>query len=311
MVETLKSEIAKHGDKAAIVPIHRLQNIRQDIQDLKAREDLNNFQQYIVNDLYSLAVPDTDFEVRSIILVASPSPSAVKIMFTLKGKKIPSLLPASYVDKNRSPKRIEGYLKAFLNPSGYHILYAPKLPHKLIAVRSGLGAYGRNNLCFVEGMGSFINLNPYFSDLMSDEDTWQEIRQMELCRTCQICLQNCPTAAMMPTRFLINNERCLTYFNEAGGEWNFPDWIDPSSHHTLYGCLRCQTICPMNRQYLTTTREPVDFTEEETAFLLAGKSFELFPDGLKQKVETLDMNNYLGALPRNLRALFNQTLNSR
>jgi epoxyqueuosine reductase len=32
------------------------------------------------------------------------------------------------------------------------------LPLKSLAVRSGLAAYGRNNVCYVPGMGSFLEL---------------------------------------------------------------------------------------------------------------------------------------------------------
>ena len=306
MNETLKNEIINQGDIAAFLPIQRIQNLRQDLQDLNGRGDLNNFQRHIINGIFSLAIPETAFEIRSILIVASPSPSAIKIIFSRKGRQVPVMLPASYTDKNSSPRRIERYLQAFLNPKGCHALYAPKLPHKLIAVRSGLGVYGRNNICYVEGMGSFLNLNPFFTDVPCMEDTWQEIRQMELCRTCQACLLNCPTGAIQPTRFLINNERCLTYFNEAGSEWDFPGWIDPSSHHTLYGCLRCQTNCPVDKPYLDTPVESVEFTEEETASLQEGKTFELFSEDLKQKVKDLDMVDYLGALPRNLRVIFDR-----
>jgi epoxyqueuosine reductase len=303
MLEVLKSEIAKQGDRAAIVPVHRLQNIRQDVENLKGREELNPFQHYIVNDLYSLEIPESDFEIRSIIAVASPSPAAIEILFTWQGESIPLRLPASYVDKDRSSVRIEAHLKASLSPQGYHVLCAPHLPRKLIAVRSGLGRYGRNNISYVEGLGSFLNLNLYFSDIPSVEDPWQDIRQMDICRTCQACLHHCPTAAIIPTRFLIDNERCLTYFNEAGREWNFPEWIDPASHHTLYGCLRCQMACPVNKPYSNTVTAPVEFTEEETAFLLEGRPFELFPEGFKQKVKMFEMIEYLGALPRNLGVL--------
>ena len=306
MIEGLKNEIAKQGDQAAIVPIERLQDIRQDIADLQNRNDLNNFQHYIVNDLYSLTLPEAGFEIRSILLVASPSPSSVKITFTWNGKRIPTMLPASYVDKAKSPRRIENYLEGYLHPRDHHALYAPQMPHKLLAVRSGLAEYGRNNITYVERMGSFLNLNPYFTDIPCTEDTWQDICQMELCRTCQACLQNCPTAAIMPSRFLINNERCLTYFNEAGEEWNFPDWIDPAWHHTLYGCLRCQAICPVNKPYLNILMEPVEFSEEETTFLMEMKPFDLLPESLRQKIDVLNMKDYLGAIPRNIRALFNQ-----
>ncbi len=307
MIESLKIEIGKQGDRAAIVPVHRLQNIRQDVAEVKCREDLNRFQRFILDDLYSLDLPECDFAIQSILVVATPSPAAIEVTFTRNGKRIPEILPTSYVDKEKSPSRIETYLKAFLHPIGYHVCCAPQLPRKLIAVRSGLGMYGRNNICYVEGMGSFLNLNLFFSDIPCTEDQWQDIRHMEICHTCQACLHICPTAAILPTRFLIDNERCLTYFNESGGEWDFPGWIDPLSHHTLYGCMRCQTACPMNTPYLHTRMEPLEFTEEETALLIEGKPFEIFPESLKQKVRALEMMEYLSVVPRNLQVLLNQS----
>jgi epoxyqueuosine reductase len=306
MTGFVTQETLDHGDKSAIVPISRLQDIQQNIGDLKRSGFLNDFQKYIVDDLYALDVPDTDFEIRSILVVASPNPLLARIAFHWQGKRIPLMLPASYLNEVSGPPRIEQYLNASLNPRGYHVQYAPGLPRKLFAVRSGLGAYGRNNICYVEGMGSSPFLATYFSDVPCTEASWHNIRQMDLCKSCKACLNNCPTGAITTDRFLINNERCLTYWNEAGTERDFPEWIPPSVHHTIYGCLRCQTVCPMNKDYLHTIIEPEEFTEEETVFLVEGKPFELFPETLKQKVKALDMYNYLGALPRNLRVLFDR-----
>jgi epoxyqueuosine reductase len=306
MLELLKQEIVRNGDRGAIVPVGRLREIRQDIEDLKGREPLNAFQRYIVNDLHKLDPPETDFEIRSVIIVASPSPSSARLIFTWKGERIPFVVPGTYVDDTATHTRTERYLRTFLASKGRHVECAPRLPRKLLAVRSGLGAYGRNNICYVEGMGSFLILVPFVSDVPCTEDTWHDIRDMEICRTCQACFRSCPTAAIRKGPFLLDNERCLTYFNESDKEPNFPEWIDPSAHHTLYGCLRCQTICPVNKRFLTNTIEAGEFSEEETAFLLEGKSFDLFPESLKQKVTALDMVSYLGAIPRNLRALLVQ-----
>lgn len=284
MIELLKQEIVKHGDKSEIVSISRLQNIKQDIEDLKSSGFLNNFQKYIVNDLYMNDLPDTDFEIRSIFILASPSPLLTKIVFNWKGKRIPLMLPASYIDKETAPPKIERYLKKFLSPRGYHVEYAPRLPRKLLAVRSGLGVYGRNNICYIEGIGSSLVLVPYFSDISCMEETWHEIRQMDLCKDCKVCISNCPTRAITNERFLINNEQCLTYFNEAGREWDFPEWIDPSSHNCIYGCMRCQTTCPMNKEFLKNIIDPVEFTAEETLLLLEGKPLNQFSEKLKRKI---------------------------
>jgi epoxyqueuosine reductase len=306
MTESMIQEILDHDDKSAIVPISRLQDIKQDIENLKSGGFLNDFQKYIVNDLYVTEVPDTDFEIRSILVIASPRPLLARIAFHWQGKRIPLMLPASYLDEVSGPLRIEHRLNEFLNPRGHHVQYAPRLPRKLFAVRSGLGVYGRNNICYVEGMGSSPLLATYFSDIPCTEESWHDICQMDLCKTCKACLNNCPTGAITTDRFLINNERCLTYCNEAGAEKDFPEWIPPSAHHTIYGCLRCQTVCPVNKDHVHTIIEPAEFTEEETVLLVEGKSFELFPEALKQKVKALDMLNYLGALPRNLSILFDR-----
>jgi epoxyqueuosine reductase len=213
-------------------------------------------------------------------------------------------LPASHLNEITGPPKLEQNLNKFLNPKGYYVQYAPRLPRKLLTVRSGLGLYGRNNICYVKNMGSFLFLATYFTNISCVEDEWHEIGHMTSCRTCTACMRNCPTSAIMNNRFLIDNERCLTYLNEANSDQEFPQWLDTSSHHTIYGCLRCQEICPMNKDYLNKIIRPAEFTEEETKFLLKGKPFETFSQTLKQKIEFIDMKAYLGALPRNLKILF-------
>lgn len=302
MWDALLTEIIRNGDKAALFPVSHLQDLKQDVVELKDRNELNHFQRFIVDELYRLDEPQ-DFKATSILIVASPQPSVLKLVFTLDGKRIPAPLPASYADKFKSHLRIEGYVQPFLTPRNYRIAYAPQLPHKLSAVRSGLARYGRCNVTFVEGFGSFINLNTFFTDVPCPQDPWREIRAMDACKNCQACLKACPTGAILPQRFLIDNQRCLTYFNEAGGEYSFPEWMDPAVHHTLYGCLRCQMICPANAPYSQRDGGTVEFGAEETVILMQGKSLDCLPENLRLKVERLEMAEYLSAIPRNLRAL--------
>ena len=54
-------------------------------------------------------------------------------------------------------------LKDIIKESGYKIEYTNKLHVKLLAVRSGLGKYGRNNICYIDDWGSMINLFAYFT----------------------------------------------------------------------------------------------------------------------------------------------------
>ncbi|TCL59716.1 epoxyqueuosine reductase [Hydrogenispora ethanolica] len=302
MIELLSQEILSHGDKSRILPLERLADLQKDIAEFEERQDLNGFQKWIAGSLYQFDSPAADFGSRSLLIIASPNPAYAKVIFHWQGQKVPLIcLARSEMGKKAAPARTKQYLTRFLKPLGYHIQAAPRLPLKRLAVRSGLAAYGRNNICYVEGMGSFFTLVAYFSDIPCDAGDWHELRVMEHCQSCNACLKNCPTGAILPERFLIDNERCLSYFNESPGD--FPDWLPRSVHHCLYDCLMCQRICPQNRERIDHVTGPVEFDEAETALLLSGKTLPEFPPALRRKVRFLGMDEWLGAMPRNIRVL--------
>jgi epoxyqueuosine reductase len=303
MVELLKQEILIHGDKFQILSIERLKDLKKDIEDFKNNEDLNDFQKFIANSLYQFELPETDFVIRSIIIIASPTPAYAKVVFDWQGKKIPLIsLARSYVGKENAPTATKQYLTKFLKPTGYHIKDTSWLPLKSLAARSGLAVYGRNNITYVDGIGSFLTLVAYFSDIECKEDNWHEIRQMDNCSDCTACLKNCPTGAILKERFLINNEKCLSNLNESTGD--FPEWLPKSAHNCIYDCLRCQNICPKNKDYIGNIIGPIEFDEVETDLLLSGKPIEEFSPALEKKVRFLGMDEWLSAIPRNLKVLF-------
>jgi epoxyqueuosine reductase len=115
-------------------------------------------------------------------------------------------------------------------------------------------------------------------------------------------MENCPTGAIRKDRFLIDNQKCLSFVNESPGE--FPDWIPVIAHHTLYDCLICQRICPMNYQQVDNINECISFTEEETYMLLDGKPINTFSEELKTKIYILGIDEWYKAIPRNLKTLF-------
>ncbi|MBN1873490.1 MAG: 4Fe-4S binding protein [Anaerolineae bacterium] len=154
-------------------------------------------------------------------------------------------------------------------------------------------------------MGSFFSFVAYFSDIPCDNDDWVEIRQADVCTHCRICFNNCPTGAIREDRFLIDNERCLSYFNENAGE--FPEWIPLSAHHCLYDCLKCQINCPMNKEYVNNVIGPIRFSEDETDRLLSGSPFDTYPPDLKQKSKKLGLHQWPAGIPRNLSILLART----
>jgi epoxyqueuosine reductase len=194
---------------------------------------------------------------------------------------------------------VKNLLNKILEPSGYNIEYA-RVPQKTLAVLVGLAEYGRNNITYLPGSGSFHRLTTFYSDFPYDKENWQELRYMDLCEECSACTRNCPTGAIPTDRFLLRVEKCLTYHNEHPGDVPFPDWIDSSWHNCLVGCMRCQTICPANKKVIKWIEPGPSFSEEETQLLVSGKTMEELPEETRIKIKKHDLEAYLYVYPRNL-----------
>jgi epoxyqueuosine reductase len=108
---------------------------------------------------------------------------------------------------------------------------------------------------------------------------------------------------------LLHAERCLVFHNEKKGDIPFPDWIDPSWHNCIIGCLHCQRVCPQNKDLLQWFEENVEFSQDETALLLKGVTREQLPAGTAKKLQHLNLLDDIGILPRNLGVFFKKTGN--
>jgi len=289
------------GYKGGVVPTRRLGDLREDIesrhQDALFDEDF--YHERLSS--FEWGPPDTLPDATSIIVVAVPDPQR-RITFHWQGQPVPATVPPTYLHWQGVDKRVEDSLSDILASKGYHVALA-NLPKKLTAGRSGLAAYGKNNVTYVPGMGSFHRLVVLWSDLPCEEEHWQDLRMMETCEKCQACQRVCPTGAIDSDRFLLRAERCLTFLNEKPPEVPFPAWLDPSWHNCLVGCLRCQRVCPENREVRDWMEGHEVFSEAETALLLDGVAEEHLPPETVAKLERLDVIELLDILPRNLSAL--------
>jgi epoxyqueuosine reductase len=181
------------------------------------------------------------------------------------------------------------------------------LPEKLLVVRSGLGAYGRNNVSYVPGLGSFYRPIVLYSDAPCPEDQWHDLQMLERCQSCVACRRACPTGAITAGRFVLRAGRCLTLHNERATEVPFPAWIDPAAHNCLVGCLHCQRVCPENREIWSRVVDGATFTEEETALLREGVPLDQLPATTLDKLQQSGLVDLWQTLPRNLSALLEAT----
>ena len=245
--------------------------------------------------------PEMLQNARSIIIIGVPQ-KINKVNFIHNGTQYQTIIPPTYIysEIRASCKEI---LSKILGKKGYSVERAI-LPMKLLAVRSGLGKYGKNNLCYVDGMGSLTRLEAFYTDYEFPTDDWGEKEIMKACKNCTLCQHACPTHCIPRDRVLIHADQCLTYFNE--NEEDFPSSVPAKSHNALVGCLNCQTICPADRKYLQFNSQTIDFTEEEISLILQKTPREGIPRTLAKKLIDLDMDEYYPLLQRNLTVLMNK-----
>jgi epoxyqueuosine reductase len=87
----------------------------------------------------------------------------------------------------------------------------------------------------------------------------------------------------------------------------FPEWIDPSWHNSLIGCMICQDVCPVNKDYTKWVVPGEEFSEEETLIILKGVSKDKLPLETNEKLKKICMLDSYNLLQRNLGVLINKT----
>ncbi len=301
MERALIHHLEAHGYRARLVSIRRLGDLREAIER-KYRDGL------LDEEFYQERLTGFDFkhpgelpEARSLIIIAYGDPQ-VRFSFRRGGEQFQLVVPPTYLHGEEKDVRVEQAMREFLEPEGYRVAPAA-VPKKTLAACSGLAAYGKNNLTYVGGLGSYYRLAAFTSDLPCDQDSRGAPQMLERCERCQACRRACPTGAIEADRFLLHAERCLTFLNEKPGAVPFPGWLAGDSHTCLVGCMRCQAVCPENLGVRDWVEEGGEFTEDETGLLLGGAPLAGLPASLAEKLERWDLLELYDLLPRNLNAL--------
>lgn len=294
----LTEALERNGYRGRIIAVDRLCELRAEIERLSDDGTIRR-------DFFDAAYAWLEYNAaerlpsaRSVIIIAMPQ-KAYDLSFRWKGETRRVVLPPTYAFHDADQKA-QTLIEEVLQPEGLAAAMIQP-PLKLLAVRSGLSLYGRNNLTYVDGMGSYNRLVAWVSDLDPEEDTWQEARRMPECDHCRRCLDACPTGCIRPEQRLVDAETCLTNLNEFGKP--FPDWVEHSWHNALVGCMACQSVCPKNQPYLKSAAWPYSFDEDETALLLSDPSEESLPRRTWKALQDLSMLYYykVGVIQRNLK----------
>jgi epoxyqueuosine reductase len=292
--------LEKNGCYASVVSAEHAAELGEEVRSLHDHGLLDDefFNDYSA-PYFAQKMPRSLPNPKSIIVVAVPQPM-LRTTFHWKGKAFKFVVPPTYYDANKVNLRVRRLLAEAFEPDKYRFVRAV-LPVKLLAVRSGIALYGRNNITYDPGYGSFHRLVAFYSDYDSPVDNWREKKALPKCDTCKACLKACPTGAIQKDRFLIRAERCLTYLNEKTSDHKFPKWVDPSAHNATVGCMICQKACPYDKEVVDWYEDRGEFSEEETAYLLKGKFTGERSKRMRKKLKHLGLD--LSTFPRNLEVL--------
>ncbi|MCK4751353.1 MAG: tRNA epoxyqueuosine(34) reductase QueG [Bacteroidales bacterium] len=111
------------------------------------------------------------------------------------------------------------------------------------ARKAGLGWIGKNSNLISRNAGSFFFIGEIILDLDLE---YNAIPESDFCGSCTLCIEACPTRAILDNRTL-DSQRCISYQTiENKGE--IDSELKGNLANRFFGCDICQDVCPWNRQ---------------------------------------------------------------
>ncbi|TFG18125.1 MAG: epoxyqueuosine reductase, partial [Promethearchaeota archaeon] len=160
----------------------------------------------------------------------------------------------TYLDDDRMTKgqlyqRIKAF-RGFLRENRIDSRVPFNIPHRLSAARAGLGTFGKNNFFYsnkVARKSSWITPIPILIDQeFAPDEPSIEVGCPQWCKN--TCISSCPTGALRKPN-TIDPRKCISYLTYYGEGITPIELREPMGLY-IYGCDRCQNVCPRNQAWL-------------------------------------------------------------
>ncbi len=155
---------------------------------------------------------------------------------------------------------------------------------------AGLGWQGRHSIMINKEIGScfFIGIL-----MLSAELDYDEPFKQDYCGNCRLCIDSCPTGAINKNK-TIDARKCISNLTiENRGP--IPEEIVPHLGGRVYGCDRCQEVCPWNKNLKPNTHQEFQIDEriarmnhEDWESLTEEQFHELFDNSSLSRIKYID-----------------------
>jgi epoxyqueuosine reductase len=133
---------------------------------------------------------------------------------------------------------------------------------RVAAKYAGLGWLAKNTCLIHEELGSWLFLGVIVTTLdLAPSLGPAELPAADLCGNCRLCIEACPTCAIVEP-YVLDARRCISYLTIELRSAIPAEFREPMGRH-VFGCDICQDVCPWNRRAPVTA--PANFEPRRLA----------------------------------------------